>query len=165
MTTRAEQLAEAYLEIARVNHYMVGIVDGAVTDDELSAAEQILIAGQNALTDASMPRTAARVLRYELALDVLQAEQRERTSAASQAEHDAACAADSAPYGLGDLNLDAMDADDLRATRRGLRAMADYAMWKGRAMRDRAAGRMWLAASAEETCERIRCNIPANWRW
>jgi hypothetical protein len=40
--TRSQQLAEAYLLVARCNHYMVGI-QGYFTADELDEAEQILI--------------------------------------------------------------------------------------------------------------------------
>lgn len=39
---RSEQLADAYMRLARANHYMLGITE-TVTDDELDAAEQILI--------------------------------------------------------------------------------------------------------------------------
>ena len=46
--TRTEQLAEALLAIARVDHYTVGIVE-PITNDELDGAEQLIISGQNAL--------------------------------------------------------------------------------------------------------------------
>lgn len=43
---RAQQLADAFVHVAQANHYMVGVVPG-YTDDELDAAEQILIAREN----------------------------------------------------------------------------------------------------------------------
>lgn len=43
---RSEQLAAAYVKLARANDYMVGIVE-TVTLDERNAAEQILITHQN----------------------------------------------------------------------------------------------------------------------
>lgn len=63
---RAEQLAHAMLQIAKVNHYMVGLVD-RVSADEVAAAQQILITGQNALRSVG-----ALHRRYELALDLLE---------------------------------------------------------------------------------------------
>ena len=45
--SRIEQLLQAYLAVAKVNHYMVGIVDPAVTRDELEAVEQLLIDLEN----------------------------------------------------------------------------------------------------------------------
>ena len=64
---RVEQLAVAYEAIARVNHYMVGVVDKQVTVDELDAAEQLLISRQNALR----PNQRAAYKRLDLALDLL----------------------------------------------------------------------------------------------
>lgn len=77
--TRAEQLADAYEAVASADHYMVGIVE-TVTDDELGDAQQILITRQNALTDES--GEAFKVL--ELALDLIEQEQRSRLVAASR---------------------------------------------------------------------------------
>lgn len=65
--TRSEQLADAYEAVARVNHYMVGIVE-VVTYDELSDAEQILITRQNDTATKS-----ASFKRIDLALDLIQA--------------------------------------------------------------------------------------------
>lgn len=175
--TRPEQLADAYLRVARCNHYMVGIVDARVTDAELAEAEQRLITDQNALPEAAGARRRAT---YDLALDLLQHEQSRRLSAASQgtatraeldawqagvADHDAACAAMAAPYDLGDLNLDAMDPDDLAEVQKGLRKMADYALAKCRAMRDRAGGRVDMALAGEAACDRLYGELPTNWRW
>lgn len=76
--TRGEQLATAYEAVARVNHYMVGIVE-TVTDDELAEAEQILITRQN-----NLPRVdRAPYRRLSLALTLIEHEQRRRTIAAS----------------------------------------------------------------------------------
>lgn len=44
---RAQHLADAFVHVARANHYMVGVVD-AYTSDELDAAEQLLISVENA---------------------------------------------------------------------------------------------------------------------
>lgn len=41
-----KHLVEAFEHVARVNHYMVGVV-GTFTDQELDAAEQIMISKQN----------------------------------------------------------------------------------------------------------------------
>ncbi len=68
---RPEQLADAYFVIALVNHYMVGIVDSTVTDDERDAAEQILISRQNALPQIGDPNR-----QYSLALDLLENDRR-----------------------------------------------------------------------------------------
>jgi len=65
--TRPEQLADALFQVARVNHYMVGIID-PITPAELDQAEQILIDGQNAC-----PKTnGARFRQYDLALDLVE---------------------------------------------------------------------------------------------
>ena len=77
MATRTEQLADAYLTVARVNHYMVGITE-TVTDDELSGAEQLLITRQNATAGRGKAYRAA-----DRALDLLQQEQRKRLHDAS----------------------------------------------------------------------------------
>jgi hypothetical protein len=69
---RPEQLAEALRAVARANHYMVGIVE-TVTRDELDAAEQILIAQQNAL---GAPSDAPAIQELELALDMVEAMRR-----------------------------------------------------------------------------------------
>ena len=45
--TDPQHIAEAYLHVATVNHYLV-VVSPVYTSDELDAAEQILIATDNA---------------------------------------------------------------------------------------------------------------------
>jgi hypothetical protein len=73
MMTREQQLADAYIHVATIDHHMVGIVEN-VTDDERDAAEQILIAGQNELTeDNPMWRT------LDLALDLIENDRRARS--------------------------------------------------------------------------------------
>jgi len=62
---RIEQLADAYEAVAKVNHYMVGIVE-STTRDEKDAAEQILINRQNAGR-----QSGAIYERLDLALDLL----------------------------------------------------------------------------------------------
>ena len=47
MSVNPSHLAEAYLQVARADHYLVGVVPG-YTLDELDAAEQILISIENA---------------------------------------------------------------------------------------------------------------------
>ena len=75
--TRAEQLADAFEAIARVNHYMVGIIDEEVTLDELDDAEQILITRQNDLPGERVTRGVTSILEtadyacLDLALDML----------------------------------------------------------------------------------------------
>lgn len=64
--TKAEQLADAYAAVARVNHYMVGIT-AFCTIKERDDAEQILIARQNALPSQS----GRKYKTLDLALDVL----------------------------------------------------------------------------------------------
>lgn len=44
---RAKHIAEAFVHIARVNHYMVGFINVSSKADELEMARQILIATQN----------------------------------------------------------------------------------------------------------------------
>lgn len=68
MTTRSEQLADAFEAVATANHYMVGIVDPQITSNEIDDAEQILIARQNATNEQDYPETW-KVL--NLALDLL----------------------------------------------------------------------------------------------
>lgn len=63
-----KQLAEAFVHIAKVNHYMVGLVHTYDIDD-LDAAEQILIDRQNA-----GPQKGAQYKLLDRALDVLDAE-------------------------------------------------------------------------------------------
>lgn len=75
--TRVEQLADAYEAIAKVNHYMVGIV-APVTDEEVDKAEQLLITRQN-----DTPERSRKYRVLNLALDLIQAEQRRRLEAAS----------------------------------------------------------------------------------
>jgi hypothetical protein len=76
--TRSEQLADAMLLIAKCNHYMVGLVE-SVTPDEIDAAEQILITGQNNLASQS-----SLFKRYDLALDLIE---NMRRTALSNASH------------------------------------------------------------------------------
>jgi hypothetical protein len=47
MNINPEDLAEAYIHVARVNHYLVCVASG-YTHDELDAAEQLLITRDNA---------------------------------------------------------------------------------------------------------------------
>lgn len=60
---RAEQLAEAFVHVATVNHYQVGIV-GSYTPEELDEAEQLIITRDNA-ADNKDPI-------LELALDLME---------------------------------------------------------------------------------------------
>ena len=73
MAERFEQLADAYEAVAKADHYMVGIVE-KVTDDELLDAEQLTITRQNALP----PRMRTRHRRLDLALDLIEAEKKQR---------------------------------------------------------------------------------------
>ena len=67
----AEHLADAYEAVARVNHYLVGIVGrDALEWADYEAAEQILIARQNSLRP-SYPGKSQRFKRLDLALDIL----------------------------------------------------------------------------------------------
>ncbi len=61
--TRSEQLADAFLLVARANHYMVGIVE-AYTVEEILDAEQIIITWSN---DADNEDKS-----IELALDLIE---------------------------------------------------------------------------------------------
>jgi hypothetical protein len=70
-----------------------------------------------------------------------------------------------APYDLGDLNLDCMTEDDLRAVAVELRRMAHYADSKLLAMRQRLDGDITRALYTEAQCERIYKQMPDNWRW
>lgn len=70
--SREEQLADAYEATARVNHYMVGVIK-PTTRDEKDAAEQILIARQNALPCQS----GAAYKRLDLALDLIERDRKE----------------------------------------------------------------------------------------
>lgn len=155
MATRAEQLAEAYLEVARVNHYMVGIVE-PVTDDELAAAEQLLIGGQNALDRTSEAR---RYLRHELALDLVQAEQRKRLDAASRGTPAPE------PESVHTLNLDCMALDDVAEVAEHLATLQAYARTKARAMALRLGGDVSRALTRERECERLYAMLPSAWRW
>ena len=62
--TRERALADAFEHVAKVNHYMVGVI-GDFTDDELDDAEQLLIARQNKLR----VQKGSTFNRYERALD------------------------------------------------------------------------------------------------
>lgn len=70
--TRSEQLADAYEAVAKVDHYMVGIVE-SFTDAELDAAEQILITRQNA-----GKQSGARYRRLDLALNLIESDRKGR---------------------------------------------------------------------------------------
>lgn len=70
MTTRTQQLADAFMHVAQCNHYMVGIIE-PFTDDELLAAEQILIAREN-----STKSVQKRVCSF--ALDMIEQEKAKR---------------------------------------------------------------------------------------
>lgn len=152
MATRAEDLATAYMRVARANHYMVGIVDPAVTDDELSAAEQILIAWP-----ADLVGTADE---NELALDMLEAERRRRTSAASRG-----APVELEPEGAHNLNLDCMAPDDLAEVQRAMTTLAAYAGLKCHAMQFRERGMVEDALRAEADCDRLYGQLPADWLW
>lgn len=54
-------LASAFEAVARVNHYMVGIVE-KFTDEELDAAEQVLIDRQNVCTAGKRHKTLGLAL-------------------------------------------------------------------------------------------------------
>lgn len=69
---RAAFLADAFEAVARVNHYMVGIIEDYL-DDELDRAEQILINKQNA-----GPQKGARYAVFERALDLVGAARKTR---------------------------------------------------------------------------------------
>lgn len=77
---RPTQLAAAYLAVARANHYMVGIVE-PVTDDELDAAEQLLITEEN--KPATQRKASSKAI--SLALDLVEAEKQHRLLLASEA--------------------------------------------------------------------------------
>ena len=64
--TRGEQLARAFLAVARANHNMVGIV-APYTRDELHEAQQYVIDHQNRLTARSRSWDVA-----DLALDLIE---------------------------------------------------------------------------------------------
>jgi len=66
MATRSEDLAGALFAVASANHYMVGIVE-PMTDEEISEAEQILIARQNETAEGS-----ALWQTLDLALDLVE---------------------------------------------------------------------------------------------
>lgn len=74
--TRERQLADAFLSVARVNHYMVGIVE-PFTADELDEAEQVLIGAQNALHPDEMEWQ-----HHELALDLVEHARKRKRDAA-----------------------------------------------------------------------------------
>lgn len=61
-----KQLAFAYEAVAKLNHHMVGVV-ALHTDDELDAAEQLLITKQNA-----GPQKGAKYNTLERALDLIE---------------------------------------------------------------------------------------------
>lgn len=65
--TRAQQLADAVLGVARVNHYMVGVIEH-VTQAEVDEARQILIDRQNALRR----QKGKAYTTLDLALDLLE---------------------------------------------------------------------------------------------
>lgn len=65
-----EQLADAYIAVARADHYMVGIV-ATVTTAERDAAERILISRQNA-----GKQSGASYRRLDLAIDLLEHDRR-----------------------------------------------------------------------------------------
>ena len=65
-TNRGQQLADAFTEIARTNHYMVGLVE-TVTDAELEEAEQLLITRQN-----NVEQNTTMWLIFDLALDLIE---------------------------------------------------------------------------------------------
>lgn len=52
--TRAEQLANAIVEVTKIDHYMIGIVE-KFTYDELHDATQMLIERQNYLVVENSP--------------------------------------------------------------------------------------------------------------
>lgn len=76
---RPTQLAAAYLAVARTNHYMVGIVE-PVTDDELDAAEQLLITEEN--KPATTRKASSKAI--TLALDLVEAEKARRVRMMSE---------------------------------------------------------------------------------
>jgi hypothetical protein len=59
MSTNPAHLADAYIAVAVVDHYLVGVVRGC-TLDELAAAEQLLISMDNAVNNGS--RVISRAL-------------------------------------------------------------------------------------------------------
>jgi len=65
MNIRMCHLADAFLAVARVNHYMVGIIESC-SAEELEGAKQILIARQNA-----GPQSGMVFREFDLALDLL----------------------------------------------------------------------------------------------
>lgn len=75
---RANQLADAFHEVGKVNHYMVGVV-GGFSDEELEAAEQILIDRQNA-----GPQKGKAFAALERALDEIESARVKRRQEASQ---------------------------------------------------------------------------------
>ena len=66
--SRAEQLADAYEAIARINHYMVGIT-ARVTTEERDEAQAILVGRINAISSSEKPGIIYN--RLQLAYDIL----------------------------------------------------------------------------------------------
>lgn len=75
--TRIEDVRDAYLAVARANHYMVAVSTRTITDDELDEAEQLLFDRDN----AADPEYAV----VDLALTLIEHEKRARVLAASTA--------------------------------------------------------------------------------
>lgn len=70
---RVAHIAEAYEHVARINHYLVGVIvtQGPITTPELEAAEQLLIDKQNA-----GPQKGQRYVVLDRALDLIEHELR-----------------------------------------------------------------------------------------
>lgn len=64
--TQAQHLAHAYLDVARTNHYMVGVVFDH-TDDLLDDAEQILIGMESLHADPPQLQLALDLIEHERA--------------------------------------------------------------------------------------------------
>ena len=68
---RGQQLADAFTEIARTNHYMIGLTE-TITISELEEAEQLLITRQN-----NVGSSTTMWLIFDLALDLIERKRKE----------------------------------------------------------------------------------------
>lgn len=75
---KVQQLADAFHEVGKVNHYMVGVTFG-FSDEELEAAEQVLIERQNA-----GPQKGKAFQALERALDEIESARTKRRQAGGQ---------------------------------------------------------------------------------
>lgn len=66
MATNPSDIAEAYMRVAKANHYLVTVDKSRLTLEELGQAEQLLIRGENAVSADKTVKLALDLCEHDI---------------------------------------------------------------------------------------------------